>query len=41
MNLLGEKSTPDVTIHGFNRMNGYIFIVMSLLSLDKIFFLIS
>jgi protoheme IX farnesyltransferase len=41
MNLLGEKSTPDFAIHGFNRMNGYIFIVMSLLSLDKIFFLIS
>jgi protoheme IX farnesyltransferase len=41
MNLLGEKSTPDFAIHGFNRMNGYIFIVMSLLSLDKIFFFIS
>jgi len=41
MKLLGEKSTPVFAIHGFNRMNGYIFIVMSLLSLDKIFFLIS
>ncbi len=41
MKLLGEKSTSDSSIHGFNRMNGYIFIVMSLLSLDRIFFLIS